>query len=388
MRDGASPSVAFDSWVVANAPATTETFFLFHSWIERMDLAILAHRPNGEIAYLNPATADLVGVRRRDIVGEHLTTLFGNEWFDEHNDQLNEASPTACGFVGSLVVDGDELQRQFEIVSTVVFTSDGEPGLVWLLLGDVTKLVASQTSLRESNARLQESNRDLEDFAYIASHDLQEPLRKIAAFGSRLRARIEDDVDEKSLDYLDRMDGATRRMQTLIGDLLSFSRVSTKGSDLIPVDLRDIVTRVLQDLEVAIAEAGATVHIGSLPTIDGDALQMRQLYQNLIGNALKFRHNDRPPEIWTDAVMVGGRWLLSVRDNGIGIDQIYADKIFTVFQRLHGRSEYEGTGIGLAICRKIVERHRGTIRAQSDGQTGATFLIDLPRSFGELAAAA
>ncbi len=378
----------FDTWVSTNAPATTETFFLFHSWIERMDLAILAHRPDGEIVYLNAATADLVGVRRRDLVGEDLTTLFGKDWFADHSGQVRETSPENCGFVGSLSVNGDALQRQFEIVSTVVFTTTGEPGIVWLLLGDITRLVTSQFTLHETNERLRESNRDLEDFAYVASHDLQEPLRKIIAFGGRLRGRIEDDVDQKSLDYLDRMDGASRRMQTLINDLLSFSRVTTKGRPLVPVDLREVVDHVLHDLEVAIGESGAMVNVGVLPTIDGDALLLGQLFQNLIGNALKFNHKDRPSKIWVEAVMIGGRWLLSVRDNGIGFDQEYAEKIFTVFQRLHGRSEYEGTGVGLAICRKIIERHGGTIRAKSDGHQGAAFLIDLPRSIGELAIAA
>ena len=135
-------------------------------------------------------------------------------------------------------------------------------------------------------------------------------------------------------------------------------------------------------------EANATVHIGTLPTIDGDRPQLQQLLQNLIGNALKFRKDDSGLDIWVEAVLIGSRWLISIRDTGIGFDQEYAEKIFTVFQRLHGRSSYEGTGVGLAICRKIVERHGGTIRAQGEEGDGATFLIDLPRALHELQAVA
>ena len=145
---------------------------------------------------------------------------------------------------------------------------------------------------------------------------------------------------------------------------------------------------MLNDLEVAVSDANATVHVGQLPTLDADEPQLRQLMQNLIGNALKFRQPDRDPEIWIEAVIIGPRWLLSVRDNGIGFEQSYAEKIFTVFQRLHGRSAYSGTGVGLAICRKIAERHGGTIRAEGVPGEGATFLIDLPRSVGETASAA
>ena len=378
---------AFDEWAHGEGPATPETFFLYHRWIEALDLAILAHRPNGEIVYLNAATASLVGVRRRDLLGQPLRRLLGDEWYDDHALRVASATPSEPGFIGALSVEG-EVQRHFEVVATVDFDSMGDAGIVWLLMGDITKLIVARDELEVANTRLTESNRDLEDFAYIASHDLQEPLRKIITFGNRLRDRLDHGADAASLDYLDRMEGASTRMQTLIQDLLSLSRVTTKGRSLVPVALEEVVDEVLQDLEVAIAETGAIIHRGVLPTIDGDAAQLRQLFQNLVSNALKFRTEDTPPEVWLEAVMIGGRWLLSVRDNGIGFEQEYAEKIFTMFQRLHGRSQYEGTGVGLAICRKIVERHGGTIRAVSEGQSGALFLIDLPRSVAEVAHAA
>lgn len=359
----------------------------FHQWVDAVDLAVLAHRPGGEICYVNSAATGLVGLQASDLVGQPLERLFGREWYAAHESSVLSATPESTGIESHLSLIAD-VERHFEVVSTVVFDRNRSPELVWLLLGNITTLVVARDELSVANERLRESNRDLEDFAYIASHDLQEPLRKIVAFGSRLRSRIEDDSDEKALDYLDRMEAASTRMQTLINDLLSLSRVTTGGQELVPVDLQHVVELVLENLEIAREDADATVRCGPLPTINGDAVQLAQLFQNLIGNALKFRTTERPLEIWVEAVMIGGRWLISVRDNGIGFAPEYAERIFTVFQRLHGRSQYQGTGVGLAICRKIVERHGGVIRAQGHPGAGADFLIDLPRTAGELAHAA
>lgn len=359
----------------------------FQRWVDAVDLAILSHRPNGEICYANSATAALVGVEANDLVGQPLEALFGRDWFSGHEAAVRAATPTSADIVSSLSLVADR-ERHFEVVSTVTFDHEGSQELIWLLLGNITTLVVARNELSIANERLLESNRDLEDFAYIASHDLQEPLRKIVAFGGRLRTRIEPQSDEKSLDYLTRMETASVRMQTLINDLLSLSRVTTGGQELVMVDLANVVHSVLENLEIAIEDADATVRCGSLPTIMGDSVQLAQLFQNLIGNALKFRSSERPLEIWVEAVMIGGRWLISVRDNGIGFAPEYAEKIFTVFQRLHGRSQYAGTGVGLAICRKIVERHGGAIRAQGHPGAGSDFLIDIPRIPGELAQAA
>ena len=284
------------------------------------------------------------------------------------------------------VVDGED--HLYRIDTELLSTTDQTITIACLTLVDITEDVQARNDLQRANQALSESNRDLEEFAYVASHDLQEPLRKIQAFGGRLKARLDDTEDDRALDYLDRMQSASERMQVLISDLLSFSRITTTGRELAPVPLEEVVDSVLQLLEVAVSDAGATVHVGSLPTIDGDRPQLQQLLQNLLGNALKFRADGRDLEIWVEAVLIGSRWLVSVRDTGIGFEQEYAEKIFTVFQRLHGRSSYEGTGVGLAICRRIVERHGGTIRAQGEEGEGATFLIDLPRSLHELQAVA
>jgi light-regulated signal transduction histidine kinase (bacteriophytochrome) len=238
---------------------------------------------------------------------------------------------------------------------------------------------------------LSQSNRELQDFASIASHDLQEPLRKIRAFGDRLKHKCGDQLSDDGRDYLDRMQNAAERMQILINDLLTFSRVTTQAQPFKRVDLNVIVSEVLADLEVRIEEVGGTVTVADLPVIDADPLQMRQLFQNLIANALKFRKADEPPVVkifaeststWADAgtwsLSNPDMWQFSVADNGIGFDEKYLDRIFTVFQRLHGRNVYEGTGVGLAVCRRIAERHNGRITAKSQPDCGATFIVTLP----------
>ena len=240
------------------------------------------------------------------------------------------------------------------------------------------------------NIELERSNRELQDFAFVASHDLQEPLRKIQAFGDRLRTAQGPQFSDQGRDYLDRMNSAAERMHTLINDLLSYSRVTTKAQPFQPTDLNKVVEGVLHDLETTIERSGGSVNLGELPTIDADEFQMRQLFQNLIVNALKFAKNDSPPAVEVrgevfkeDAASMGHSMpeemvRISVTDNGIGFDEKYLDRIFTPFQRLHGRSEYEGTGIGLAVCRKILERHGGSLTAKSEPGKGSTFIAVLP----------
>jgi PAS domain S-box-containing protein len=244
----------------------------------------------------------------------------------------------------------------------------------------LTMITTDITDLKRAQLRLEQSNRELESFAYVASHDLQEPLRKIQTFAERLKATCAAALGPTGLDYLERMHGAATRMRGLIDDLLSFSRVSSKAQPFARVDLTGIVHEVLGDLESTIEKAGATVSVGPLPTLEADPTQMRQLFQNLLSNALKFRREDVAPSISVRGTtdVQGFRCVLEVEDNGIGFDEKYLERIFNVFQRLHGRGQYEGTGIGLAICRKIVERHGGEISARSSPGNGATFLITFP----------
>ncbi len=246
--------------------------------------------------------------------------------------------------------------------------------------------------LEASAAALHRSNAELEQFAYIASHDLQEPLRKIRAFATRLEATQADAFDDRGRDYLARMTNAAARMQTLIDDLLSYARVSSRGEAFQSVDLNRIAEEVLGDLEVAIDEAAAHLEVGDLPTADADPTQMRQLLQNLVSNAIKFRRPGESPAVRIRGLngVAGGAdrddddcVRFAVEDDGIGFEPQYAKRIFTVFQRLHGRSEYQGTGIGLAVCMKIAERHGGTITATGHPGQGARFVVSIPRHHAE-----
>ncbi|WP_420933114.1 sensor histidine kinase [Alteromonas sp. A081] len=253
------------------------------------------------------------------------------------------------------------------------------------------KIAARTQELSVYSDELARSNRELEDFAFVASHDLQEPLRKIRAFGNRIESGYGDVIDERGKDFLARMLNAAERMSMLISDLLSFSRVSTRGKEFVDVELNTIFSSVLSDLEIAIEEKSAQVNVTNMPSIRGDKSQLEQLFLNLISNALKFQTADVAPviDIERKDLTVDERsallksdeyeWIkITVSDNGIGFEQSFSEKIFAPFQRLHGRSEYKGTGIGLAVCRRIVERHNGTIAATSEIGKGAKFDIILP----------
>ncbi|MBA3459117.1 MAG: PAS domain-containing protein [Deltaproteobacteria bacterium] len=254
---------------------------------------------------------------------------------------------------------------------------------------DIDQRKRNEDQLRSSALLLRQSNRELEDFASVASHDLQEPLRKIHSFVGCLRDEQAATLNAGGLDYLLRIQSATKRMTTLVRDLLEFSRVSSKGKPFIPVNLNEVITGVVSDLEARLTQTGGRLEIAYLPTVASDQVQMRQLLQNLIGNALKFHRNGEPPVVRVTAELIegfdadgtpqpAGACRVSIADNGIGFDEKYLDRVFTIFQRLHGRGVYEGTGIGLAICRRIVERHGGTITARSKPGEGATFVFTLP----------
>jgi signal transduction histidine kinase len=277
------------------------------------------------------------------------------------------------------------------IYAALVLVAVGFLGMLHRVLGIAAGLSEANDQLGIRNARLQNtnellrhaaelarSNAELEQFASIASHDLQEPLRKVQTFAAQLTATESDRLSEQGKDFLLRMSNAAGRMRTLIDDLLAFSRVSTKGRPFVPVDLGDTAAQVINDLDVGIAESGAQVSVGRLPTVEADPVQMQQLLQNLLGNALKFRRDGVTPEIDIDGCVEDGIATVTVRDNGVGFDPRYATRIFRAFERLHGASAYPGTGIGLALCRKIVERHHGAIVADGEEGRGARFTIRLP----------
>lgn len=237
--------------------------------------------------------------------------------------------------------------------------------------------------LTEAMARLELMNQELREFTKVASHDLQEPLRKIQAFGDRLRSRCAHKLDEAERDYLTRMEGAANRAQRLILDLLEFSRVTTGPEALKTVDLNDTAAEVAQVFQYPFRLDGPVVELSNLPTIEADPVQMKQLFRDLIGNALKFKKEGERPRVRVYARVQGNSTCLCFEDNGIGFDEKYLDRIFAPFQRLHGHGAYEGTGIGLAICRKIVERHGWTITARSTPGAGSTFVVTIPANASE-----
>ena len=254
------------------------------------------------------------------------------------------------------------------------------------------ELASANAELIETNDRFNRSNQSLEQFAYVASHDLQEPLRKIQSFGDLLKKQYEEELGE-GVEYLQRMQSGAARMSVLIKDLLTFSRISNRQEAMDVVSLADTVETVLNDLELPINETNATIHVGVLPSVQGDATQLGQLFQNLLSNALKFRRDNVAPVIRINyqlmmasdlpADIKPARWSLAyhridVSDNGIGFDPKYADRIFQVFQRLHGKMQYSGTGIGLAICEKVAINHGGTITVVSQPEQGSTFSVYLP----------
>ncbi|MEM9673146.1 MAG: ATP-binding protein [Bacteroidota bacterium] len=256
---------------------------------------------------------------------------------------------------------------------------------------DIGVFSLTEDELRNKLYALESAQESLEQFAYVASHDLQEPLRKIQAFGGRIKTRYADKFDDTGQDYFNRMQSAAKRMQTLIDDLLKYSRVGRIQNAFEPIDLNQLLQEVISDLETTIDESGATVEVDDLPTIEGEITQLRQLFQNRLSNAIKFKREGIPPRISIKSRRlkpeevdspnsVSEPYEITVADNGIGFDEKYLDHIFNIFQRLHGRNQYPGTGIGLAICRKIAENHQGDIYATSEEEKGTTFYVILPKN--------
>jgi light-regulated signal transduction histidine kinase (bacteriophytochrome) len=253
----------------------------------------------------------------------------------------------------------------------------GPEGEIAAFILNISDRKQAEQSVLRITEDLRRSNAELEQFAYVASHDLQEPLRMVASYTKLLEKRYQGRLDADADDFINYVvDGATR-MQQLINSLLDYSRVGTRGRDFTSTSCEKILKEAQANLEVSIQESGARITHDTLPTVRADTLQLIQLFQNLIGNAIRFR-SEKPPEIHICAEQRDDNWLFSIRDNGIGMESQYFDRIFVIFQRLHTRAEYAGTGIGLAICKKIVERHGGRIWVESELGKGSTFFFTLP----------
>lgn len=346
--------------------------------LDTMADALFVLDADGRIRVINDAARKLFGYTDVEIAGRSIDILEPRDFEATISRTLRDMLRKGPQRDQERVFR-DKSGHEIDVAISVspVHEDEIEEGAV-VIVRDIRARKRAVEELHELLRKLQQSNAELEDFAYVASHDLQEPLRKIQAFGDRLKSRFGEQLPPDAIDYLSRMQNAASRMQTLINDLLTFSRVTTKAQPFVPVDLNRVAGEVLHDLEGRIHDTRAEVIVGDLPTIDADPLQMRQLFQNLLSNALKFHQHDTIPQVRISATVEHATVEVSVEDNGIGFDEKYADRIFTMFERLHGRATYEGTGIGLAICRKIAVRHNGDIVARSAPGEGATFIVTLP----------
>jgi PAS domain S-box-containing protein len=260
-------------------------------------------------------------------------------------------------------------------INAKLFDLHGEPTIL-SVLRDITQRKETEEKVKKLMSELERSNRELEQFAYVASHDLQEPLRKIASFAELLANRYKGQLDKKADTFIEYIVDGASRMRILINDILTYSHVMTRGKEFAETDCGAVISRVLGDLDPAIKKSNAAITCDALPTVMADAVQMEQLFQNLIGNAIKY-HGEGPPRVHISAKKEKQEWVFSVRDNGIGIGPEHAERIFVIFQRLHTRAEYSGTGIGLAVCKKVVERLGGRIWVESVPGKGATFYFTI-----------
>ena len=386
------------TWVAS----TLNAFTLILATINILDVIYQADAPTFLAGYtqmaLNTAITFVVltvGLLARRGDGGPLAILSGNRMESVLSRRLVVASVVIPIVVGWLRLQGQNAGL-YDTAYGLALTTLATIALLIAVVSYSARQVAvavgardeAEAELRSLTTELSRSNEELQQFASVASHDLQEPLRKILAFGDRLQTQFSELLGPTGSDYVERMRKAARRMQTLINGLLDYSRIPTTPPEPVPVDLTRLVKAVAGDLESAIEDTGAELKVGRLPTLDADRVQMRQLFQNLLANALKYRHPDRPPRVEvhaeldrptpSDEAQRRRVWRISVRDNGIGFDDKYVDRIFAPFQRLHSRAEYEGSGIGLAVCRKIVERHEGAITAHSRPGVGSTFVVTLP----------
>jgi signal transduction histidine kinase len=345
---------------------------------------------------VSAALAYALSARLQKVISRPILALAGaaRSISDEKNYSVRVPAEHSAAEIAQLISAFNEMLAQIQARDAALERARGD--LEKRVEERTAELKQAVEKLTAVASKLEQSNRELQDFAYVASHDLQEPLRKVQAFGDRLRTKFAVGLGEEGIDFLTRMQNAAARMQNLINDLLLFSRVSTKTNPFQKVNLEQVVREVLSDLEIRLQQSGGAVHIHSLPELEADPSQMRQLFQNLIGNALKFHQPGVPPIVRIDSRPIAAEekpaeanaeavemCQITISDNGIGFDEKYLSRIFTVFQRLHGRGTYEGTGIGLAICRKIAERHGGTISARSQPGHGATFIVTLPCKQGK-----
>jgi PAS domain S-box-containing protein len=344
------------------------------------DYAIIMLDVDGRVSSWNEGAKRLKGWDAEEALGRHMSLFYPAEAVASGHP---EAELARAAEKGRWAEEGWRVRKDgsrfmADVIITAIRDASGKLRGFSKVTRDITERKQAEEQLQSTLLELERSNQELEQFAYIASHDLQEPLRMVSSYTQLLARRYEDQLDDKAKKFIDyAVDGAVR-MQRLINDLLAYSRVSTRGKALETIDTHAALGETLQNLTAAIEESRAIVVNDDLPAVRADATQLSQLFQNLIGNAIKFRGADAPC-IHVSSCDLGREWRFSVSDNGIGIEAQYAEKVFVIFQRLHTRQEYPGTGIGLAICKRIVERHGGRIWFESEPGSGSSFNFTLPK---------
>jgi PAS domain S-box-containing protein len=353
---------------------------LFRELLESAPDAIVGIGRSGRIVLVNAQTEKLFGYARDDLIGEPVEKLVPDRYHGAHSGHRSgyfhdpRTRPMGAGLdLFGRRSDGSEFPAEISLSS--IETEDGL--LATAAIRDITDRKSAERDLARHAAELQRSNVELSQYAYVASHDLQEPLRMVVTYTDRLTEHLDGRLDQSSQEWANYVVEGATRMQSLIEGLLEFSRVRPEEAEITIVDCEVVLRRSLANLQAAIQESAATVTHDPLPTVSADALQLLQLFQNLIGNALKFR-GAAPLAIHIGCECDGGDWHFTVADNGIGIHAADADRIFVLFQRLHSKDEYSGAGIGLALCRKIVDARGGRMWVQSEPGAGATFHVVLP----------
>lgn len=369
----------------------------YRNIVEAVPVGIILTDENGAVTYYSAQAREMFGIEddQAALGTNYREWLASGQQCPEGDDSGGD--PGVTPRIEVRLRRADRSEYWAEVTSVLLdegFVLSGRRRGSIIVVQDISDRKQANEALARYAAELERSNQELEQFAYVASHDLQEPLRMVASYVQLLAKDYAGQLDADADEYIDfAVDGA-RRMQRLIDDLLAFSRVGTRGQQFQPVDCSQVLQDVLYGLKLAIEESGAAVTYGRLPTVLADRGQLHQLLQNLLANALKFR-TAAPPHIHVSATWHAGgdsaggpaadedpSWVFAVADNGIGLDPQYADRIFVIFQRLHSRAQYSGTGIGLAICKKIVERHGGRIWVESALGRGATFYFRLPERLG------